>query len=294
MVRSLLFAAILLLPRSIFCAAGDTVQTSSSGVTFLPGKLFYTPLAADPQEPRVGVRKEIGSSRLKLDIGSAIDLVGYAGESGSQVRLGVDFFTYALTTSAEGLRLQVDAVDGFFGGHVAWGETADGKGLRARLRILHVSGHLIDGHWDRATKQWKDNKEPIPYTRDFGELLGSYGWRSGAIAVDVYSGLAYATLVRPDDLARWSSLHGALIRTTGMIGPVFGRAFTLFIADHISVTGIPTYYATNTAEGGVKFGPWDDTGIRISLTYSSGLEPFSQYYFVRRDQWGLGIAFDFW
>jgi hypothetical protein len=294
MLRPTLLACLVLLSSSRAFAAGDTLRTPPSGFAFLPGPLFYTPLAANPQEPRVGVRKELGSSRLKLDIGSSIDLLGYAGESGSRIRLGVDFFTYALTTSADGLRLQVDAVDGYFGGHVSWGETPDGRGVRARLRILHVSGHLIDGHWDRSTKQWRDNKEPIPYTRDFGELLGSYGWRGALFAADVYTGLAYATLVRPDDLARWSSLHGALLRTTGLIGPVLGRECVLYLADHVAIAGIPTYYATNTLECGIKFGSWEDTGIRISLAFTSGLEPFSQYYDVRRDQWGIALAFDFW
>jgi hypothetical protein len=294
MFRLLLLATTLSLVPFRLVAAGDTLRASPAGFSFLPGRLFFAPLVADPQEPRVGVTKDIGSSKLKLDIGSSLDLVGYAAGSGSEVRFGVDFFTYALTTSAEGLRLQVDAVDGFFGGHVTWGENGGGSGFRSRLRILHVSGHLIDGHWDRAAKQWRDNKDPIPYTRDFGELLGSFGWRGEAIAADVYTGAAYATLVRPDDLARWSSLHGGLLRTTGLIGPLFGRECALYAAVHIAVTGIPTYYATCSVESGVKLGSWDGTGIRLAATFSSGLEPYSQYYFVRRDRWGLALAFDFW
>jgi hypothetical protein len=287
----LLASALSLVPLRLHAGADST---ASPGFSFLPGRLFFAPLLADPQEPRVGVSKEIGSSRLTLDIGSSLDLAGYTSDGGAQARFGIDFFTYALTTSAEGLRLQVDAVDGFFGGHVAWGEHRDGSGFRSRLRILHVSGHLIDGHWDRAARQWRDNKDPIPYTRDFGELLGSYGWRGTKFAGDVYTGFAYATLIRPDDLARWSTLHGGLIRTTGLIAPVFGRECSFFAAAHVAVTGIPTYYATCTVESGLKLGPWDGTGIRFAATFASGLEQFSQYYFVRRDRWGLALAFDFW
>ena len=263
------------------------------GTTFLPGGTLFPPLRANYQEPRVGVRKEVGTSRLKLDIGSSIDFLEYRSDTaGARVRIGAEFFTYALTTSAQGLRLQVDAVDGFFGGHVAY--AAPGGRILLRLRLLHISGHLIDGHWDHATMQWIDNKLPIPYTRDFGELTGYYTWGGDAVALGAYSGFSYATLARPDNLARWATLHGVEMHTTGIPGPVGGRPCSLYAADNLSFTGIPVYYGTNTLEAGVKFGEWNGRGVRLYMSYYHGLEVFSQYYYVKTDQWGLGFAFDAW
>jgi hypothetical protein len=246
-----------------------------------------------PAEGSLTFRKEAGTSRLKLDIGSSIDFLQWRPDtSGGRIRLGADFFTYALTTSAEGLRLQVDAVDGFFGGHVVYAG-ADGRGA-LRLRLLHISGHLIDGHWDRSTMQWKDNKLPIPYTRDFGELTGLWTWSGNVAALSAYTGFSYATLVRPGDLSRYGTLHGFELRTTDLLGPVGGRAFALYAADNLAITGIPACYGTNNLEFGMKFGTWDGTGIRLYGSYYHGLEVFSQYYYVRTDQWGLGFAFDAW
>jgi hypothetical protein len=153
---------------------------------------------------------------------------------------------------------------------------------------------LIDGHWDRSAKAWKGNKEPIPYTRDFGELTGLYTWPGAALTITVYAGVSYATLVRPDDLARWGALQGLEIRTNGLLGPLFGRPFVLYCADHLSITGVPAWYGTNNLEFGAKFGPWEGSGVKIYLSYYNGLEAFSQYYFIRQEQWGLGFAIDFW
>ena len=293
-MRSLLLCTVLIL-RAALSTAQTVAPAPASGTTFLPGGTLFPPLRANYQEPRVGVRKEAGTSRLKLDIGSSIDLLECrTGSPAGRLRIGADFFTYALTTSAEGLRLQVDAVDGFFGGHIVYAAPGEDGHLALRLRLLHVSGHLIDGHWDHTRMEWIDNKMPIPYTRDFGELTGLYTWPGRIVALDAYSGLSYATLVRPDNLARYGTLHGFELRSTGLLPSFAGRPMSLYIADNLAVTGIPVYYGTNNLEFGVKFGEWDGTGIRFYGSYYHGLEVFSQYYYVRTDQWGLGFAFDAW
>jgi hypothetical protein len=285
----------MLILRAVCSPAQTDIPSPASGTTFLPGGTLFPPLRANYQEPRTGVRKEAGTSRLKLDIGSSIDFLECRTDSpGGRLRIGADFFTYALTTSAEGLRLQVDAVDGFFGGHIVYAAPGEDAHLSLRLRLLHISGHLIDGHWDRATMQWKDNKQPIPYTRDFGELTGLYTWPGRTLDLSVYSGFSYATLVRPDDLSRYGTLHGFELHSTGLIGPFGGRPLSAYIADNLAITGIPVCYGTNNVEFGVKFGQWDGTGIRLYGSYYHGLEVFSQYYYVRTDQWGLGFAFDAW
>jgi hypothetical protein len=293
-MRNLLLCTVLLL-GPLTSGAQTDVPSSPRAVTFLPGGTLFPPLRANYQEPRVGVRKEAGTSRLKLDIGSSIDFLQWQPDSASgRIRLGADFFTYALTTSAQGLRLQVDAVDGYFGGHIVYVSEGTAGGLSLRLRLLHVSGHLIDGHWDRATMQWKDNKLPIPYTRDFGEITGLWTWRGRIAALSAYTGVSYATLERPDDLSRFATLHGFELRSTGLLPSCGGRPLSLYVADHLAFAGIPAWYGTNNLEFGVKFGEWDGTGIRIYGSWYNGLEVFSQYYYVRTDQWGLGFAFDAW
>jgi hypothetical protein len=66
------------------------------------------------------------------------------------------------------------------------------------------------------------------------------------------------------------------------------------MALHFTLDGIPAWVGTTNVEGGVRFGPWDQAGVRIYLSYQAGLVPFHQYYNVRDESWGGGIAFDLW
>jgi len=185
-IRHLFFSAGMM---SLLISAAHAGQ-ETSGFEFLPGKILFPPLIANYQEPRTGVRKEVGSSRLKLDIGTTLDLIEYrvSADGSQKIRMGIDFFTYALTTSAEGLRLQVDAVDGFFGGHLAFRTESENTAFALRLRILHLSAHFVDGHLDASGNHWRDGREPIPFTRDIGELTGALEWNTSDIIWRLYSG----------------------------------------------------------------------------------------------------------
>ena len=282
----------------LFCLQAGWSQpletTAARTLEFLPGSPLFPPLAANPQEPRVGVRKDIGSSRLKLDIGSTLDFLQYTlDDSGrARIRMGAEFFTYALTTSAEGLRLQVDAVDGFFGGHVLFRLDDGSHAYVVRLRLMHLSAHLVDGHYDTHAGIWKDNRLPLPFTRDFGELLGAATLPVWGMPLTLYSGFSYATLVRPENLRRLTSLHGFDIHTPGGEHRLLGKAYELYAAFNLTLTGIPAYGGTNVLEGGIKFGQWNGAGIKLYVNYVSGLQVFSQYYNERRSMWGIGFAFE--
>jgi hypothetical protein len=77
-------------------------------------------------------------------------------------------------------------------------------------------------------------------------------------------------------------------------GTVLGKPFAFFLANHLSLSGIPRYVGTNNLEFGVKFGEWHGTGIRLYASYYSGLNIFSQYYNMRESGWGVGFTFDVW
>ena len=285
---------LLLLLHALIASAQPEHGTREAGVEFLPGGTAFPPLMASYHEPRTGVRKEIGSSRLKLDIGTMIDFLEWRlSDTGkSRIRLGADFFTYALTTSSEGLRLQVDAVDGFFGGHIVFRN--DLQSLSVRLRILHLSAHFVDGHYDNATGMWMDGRLPLPFTRDYGELVGGYELTSGKFTGMIYLGVEYATLVRPTEINRWGGLAGLQVHSDRITGDVLGKPFNLYAAYNFGLAGIPAWAGTNNIEFGAKFGRWDGTGLRIYASYYAGLIVFSQYYNERTSHWGIGFAFDVW
>ncbi len=264
---------------------------------FLPGRLAFPPLTAHHQEPRVGVRKEFGSSKMKVDIGASVDMleVRPASDSTERFRVGVDFFTFALSTNSQGLRLQIDAVDGFFGGHVMYlNDVDERRRVVVRLRLLHLSAHFLDGHFNNGTESWKDNRAPIAFTRDFGELLALYQSECDDIAYHVYGGFSYATLLRPTNINRFEYAAGFEVRSASLVESVFGKPFNMFLAHHVTLRGIPTYIGSTNVDFGVKFGHWNSTGLKMYLSWFNGLDFFSQYYDVRREHWALGFAFDFW
>lgn len=292
------FAALLSLSCSPFIAApapAQPAETTGSGVVFLPPGNRVPGLLAHPQEARVGVRKEAGTSRLKLDIGTSVDLVVWSADSSAPAfAAGIDFFTYALTTSSEGLRLQVDAVDGFFGGHVSCSVSRTGPPVELRLRLLHLSAHFVDGHYDQNARGWKDGREPLPFTRDFGELVCGVWTSLGGVRCRVYSGFSYATLVRPVTIRRFSTLHGVELSSDDLLPPIGGSSTSVYLAGHLTVAGIPSAAGTASVEGGVKFGSTYGRGVRVYGNFVNGPDIFSQYFDMRRTLWGLGFAFDVW
>lgn len=289
--------SLLILLQLVFSACTAYAGDNSSQFTFLPGRLLTAPLRASLQEPRVGLCKDTRTSRLKVDIGASVDMLEFRATADSTdiIRLGIDFFTYALSTNSEGLRLQIDAVDGFFGGHVTYVSTLETSSrFTLRLRLLHLSAHFLDGHFNNSTQSWKDGRAPIPFTRDFGELLGMYDFRGSLVSGRVYGGFSYATLIRPTEIKRIEGHGGVELHTPELASSVFGRPFNLYIAYNMTLRGIPSYVATHHTELGMKFGEWSSTGLRIFLSYYNGLDVFSQYYDLRREDFGVGVAFDFW
>jgi hypothetical protein len=294
-MRRCLLILLVLAPITTSLAAAQE-EPGGSPFTFLPGRILVQPLTANNQEPRVGIRKQLGSSRLKLDIGSTLDVVEYtiSSEKSKKLRAGIEFFTYALSTSANGLRLQIDAVDGFFGGHVSYRALSENAIFSLRLRLLHLSAHFIDGHFDNTTGTWKDGIAPIPFTKDFGELIGSYELQASFFSFMFYTGFSYATLVRPEEIKRFSTITGIEFHTTNGDATAFGKPYSLFLADNFSLVGIPSYVGTNNLETGVKLGEWTGSGIRLYLSYFSGLSVFNQYYNIHEAHWGVGFTFDVW
>ena len=256
--------------------------------SFRAGRSFL-PACELPGTAR-GVRKEAGTSRLKLDIGSSIDFLECRTDSpAGRLRIGADFFTYALTTSAQGLRLQVDAVDGFFGGHIVYAAPG-GDGISPSGFVSFTSADiLLTGTGTASRCSGKTTSSPFPTRAISGSSRGvTHG--GGAEAPERVLG---NQLRNARAAGRSFTLRHAPrleLHSTGLAGPVGGRPLCLYIADNLAFTGIPLCYGTNNLEFGVKFGEWDGTGIRLYGSYYHGLEVFSQYYYVTDRPVGAGVC----
>ena len=217
---------------------------------------------------------------MKVAIGNALDVYEY--HSGTDtVRASVLFFAFALANDHRGYRLKIDAADGFFGiGFSYTGRTP----WSARFRILHLSAHLVDGHYNDELGQWRDGKLPFPFSRNFGEVSAAYRLDVSGYTVRPYAGVAYAPIVKPVVIRKWSALAGWEVHAPGTTH--------LYLAHHFALAGTPTVIGNNTVEAGVKFGIWNARGLRLFVSYQNGWDTFGEYYNVRREAVSGGFAFD--
>jgi len=269
-------------------------QSSNFKFEMFPSGVNYMPTKADYEEPRIGVQYLIRTDNLKVDIGNSIDLFGFHfPQQKIYATLSIDFFAFALATSFEGHRLQIDALDGFFGGNGALTKQLDnGDELKFRLRIIHNSAHFVDGHWDRKIDDWINGDVPKPYTRDFGELTAAYLFHESTFNLKLYSSISYATLVRPF-MKKWLGNSGFEISFPRLLGEIYGSPLNLFFASHIFLDANPDYTLNSNSMAGVKIGKWHGKGIVFYLDFFSGHHYLSEYFLEKTDQIGVGFFVDF-
>jgi hypothetical protein len=229
----------------------------------------------------MGIAQEVGNSRMKVAIGNALD--AYERRWGSDtLRVSALFFAYALANDHRGYRLKIDAADGFFG----LGVSLHGASPWSfRFRILHLSAHMVDGHYNDELVMWRDGKEPFPFSRNYGELVAAHQCRLGGWILRPYAGFTYSPIVKPVAINKWTFLGGWEVHGPGSTH-VYG-------AHHFLLMGTPAFIGSNTIEAGVKFGAWNARGVRLFVSYQNGWDNFGEYYNVRREAVAGGFAFDF-
>jgi hypothetical protein len=282
---------LLLLCPITFLHAQTPASDTTTSVEFLPGSVIAPVLLAGPAEPRTGVRMEFGSSRLKLDLGAPFEFLHVPlGRDGDRLAAGALIFAYGLTTSSDGLRLQVSTVDGFFGGYVALLLERAEVQWSVRLRLLHQSAHLVDGAYDMDAGDWNDGRVPLPFTRDFGELTGHVLLRRERFRLRLYAGGSYATHLRPEELGRVGVTGG--IEGMVIAGRVAGQPLAPYVAQHVTFGGKPELRGTWSVEAGIRFGAPESSGLRLYGGVITGPEIYGQYAAETRTSWGAGFAFD--
>ena len=278
---------------SIFIIISQSIFSQETKYELFPEGQNFVPLKASHQEARLGILYYPENGYLKVDIGNSSDLFAISFMENDKLTLAIDFMAYALSTNYEGKRLQIAVLDGFFGGHAAYRLIFDDRNVIMRFRIIHNSAHFVDGLWEPGTRDWIGDDEPIPFTQDFGELtiadehLLSFG------ILKYYGSVAYATLVRPAELEKWSANGGIEINTDKIFGSVLQKPVNLFFASHNIFAGKPKYKLSTNNLLGVKFGEWYGKGLVLYLSYYYGNHKFNEYYFKRVSQFGIGFNVDF-
>ena len=267
---------------------------NDSQFILIPNGLNFIPLKANNQEARIGLLYYTSSTNLKVDIGNSIDVLSLEVNA-EQIRFtaGIEFMAYAFSKSYEGKRLQISAVDGFFGGNISFSKQFDNNALLARFRIIHNSAHLVDGSYDTDNDYWIDGKEPIPFTKDFGEITVAHQIYLENIVLKYYGGLSYATLIRPNDLKRFNYHMGIEIAAPNIAGKLFDNDMNFFLANHFFLDGTEKYLGSSQLMVGIKVGNWNKKGIIFYASYYTGRDMFGSYYDRRISKFGIGFSIDF-
>ena len=269
---------------------------SQTRFEFLPDGLNFLPLRANSQEAKIGVLYYPENANLKVDIGNTMDLLSFQfPESKSKLNFGIEFMAYASVIGYEQLRLQIDAVDGFFGGNATYTQSFDDNFLSFRFRFIHNSAHLVDGnYWIHPyPRDWTKPGGPIAFTRDFGELIAANTINVNNYSLRYYGGGAFSARIRPATLKRFSALAGFEIHSDKLIKKLFNKPVNIFLAHNINYAGLPDYSFTNQSQLGIKFGNRESKGILFYFSFYSGNNMFSEYFDEKINKVGFGFAVDF-
>jgi hypothetical protein len=283
-LRIILCLVVLVVSK---CMAGEP---STMRWELKPGKVDFPPFQASITEPRFGLSKSVATGTIKVDLGNSVDLIRLStGKDTLRERVtavGIDFFTYVHVTGWDGLRLQVDAIDGFFGGHITHTIPVKRSELQIRFRFLHLSAHYADGHFDQTAGQWKTNRVPVPFTRDMADFTMAF--RLGDIRL--YALVEHAFRIRPFNQRRtWYQAGGEWF-----FGHFGSRSLHPYIAQDVRLVGFESYNTNWSYMIGLKWGEVYGSGINIFLRYYSGIGPFAEYSDIRTKEWSLGFSIDYW
>jgi hypothetical protein len=255
-------------------------------VELFPGDLNIQPFTSNFLEPRMGVFFQSGKNDLRLDIGASKDIARFTGNNGTLFSIGADFFTYTRLRGEADFHFPVDAVDYLFGLNAGYKIPLKGRsefGIRARLS--HISAHFVDGHYDGSSQRWRDNRNPLVYSREFVELFPYYRSGDGRI----YLGITYLFHVDPTEIEPWIIQAGFDTYPSSLS---FGNIYPFVSYDY--KMGYTTAYNSNhTAQIGLKFGKPFGSGLRVVFTLFSGKNVHGEYYEIDDEHFSTGVTIDF-
>ncbi len=294
-IRNILFLFLLIvfIPKNNF---GQLKDTTEFKFVFLPKGLNFLPLKAGIDEPRMGLLYYSSTSNLKVDIGNSVDIFGFnLPKLKSRITIGAEFMAYAYVTSFLAYRLQIDAIDGFFGGHIVYSKDYDWGIMNYRFRYIHNSAHLVDGHWNNTTNEWIDNQEPSAYGNNYAELLIAPQQNIGITLIRYYGGLALSTGMKTGYKQQKKILYKAGFEYSipGLLGRILNKDESVFTAVNLDIKGIPEYIINQNYLLGIKFGAWEGKGVIIYASYYNGGDVFNQYFNYRVSRFGIGFMIDF-
>ena len=252
---------------------------------FFPDDLTILPFTANTLEPRLGTLFQLGENELQLDIGNSVDLLRYRKNDGATISFGADLFTYTQLRGEKNFHFPVDAVDYLFGINSCYKKIIDAENqYGARLRLSHISAHFADGHYDGIDHQWRDNRNPQVYSREFLELMPFYKINT----FRAYIGITYIFHVTPSTIKKDNYQVGFDYYFKNL----FSEKFFPFIAYDYKLIHLDQYSANHSVYLGIKFGKLEGKGFSVYISYYNGKSIHGEYFDVNKEYIAAGINLD--
>lgn len=239
--------------------------------------LLFRPLAANVFEPRIGVLFQPSYEKLRLDIGASFDLADKREvfEDKDEMRMGADFMTYTRLRSEGSLKFPVETSDYWFGFNFSYKPAAEDNYLSHRLRVAHISSHLVDG----LAKDTVLSRTPFVFSREFVDYTAAYNFGD----CRVYAGLNYIFSTKPKEVKALEINAGA----DGMY-PLADK-WKIQAGYHFRLTGAEKYSGQHAGQAGLLFESSKGRGIMLSAYYFSGMDIHGMFFRERTEYVGLGF-----
>jgi hypothetical protein len=261
----------------------DESDTDGSDWRWMQSGVTFRPPVASVFEPRIGFTFFGDRNAIRLDIGSGIDFLSRPLLGGT-LAVGGEFFTFTLLESWQNLHFPVIAIDYFFGANISYREVKGNDVLSSRFRFAHISAHFVDGHYDKETGSWRDGRNPIVYSRDFIELLGSYQ-RGGGLTHRWYGGFAYLFNVTPGWLGRFLVQGGYEVYFH-----CISQSVTPYAAYDARAVEIGGWHINHSVQTGIKLGHPFGRGPDLFFSYYNGYNVHGELFDQKIEYWGGGFV----
>ncbi len=249
-----------------------------------PSDLNIQPFTANNLEPKMGFLFQTSGKKIRLDIGNSLDAVNYKLSETENLSAGIDFFTFTYLYSENDFHFPVDAVDYLFGVNFGYKKSLGTSEYGARMRVSHISAHFVDGHRDNVHQIWKDNINPIVYSREFIELIPYYKIND----LRMYAGFTYLFHVDPTTIGKEIYQLGFDYFANNLICP----EITPFAGCDFKLQKIGDYKGNTSISAGVKIGKANGKGLSIYYNYYNGKSIHGEYYYMNEELSSIGFNVD--
>ncbi|NBP63957.1 MAG: DUF1207 domain-containing protein [Bacteroidetes bacterium] len=239
---------------------------------------FYPHYIANPLEARVGSFYQPNVDRLRLDIGQTIDFTQHDLGDGWKGGFGTDAFILTRLRSEGNFKFPVETADYFFGLQASAHGTLNATPVGARLRLSHISTHLVDGAAD--AQGVFSARKPFVYSREFADLSG-YAMMG---PLRIYAGLTWIWSTQPRNIGRIVPQLGFDTRQSIAKNMVLEAGYDVRVSEVADIT-LPTH----SLRCGLKYAMTTQTGFWFGLIASSGRSIHGMYHTEREDFLGYGF-----